>query len=217
MMNETERSAYLNHVAGLSLDALADELDSRFKDIHNSGERICCILFELDRRGKELPPLDGVFHHFRLVASGSLSFYAAWTLGRYADLIPLLAALPTDLQDRLAAGEEVPYARFADGRVVFDALPVTAMTVAQRKLALSGDGGLVSKEEQGEYLLKVRAASSGNNVVPMPPAAPKVKVSVDADRKEIVVNRTHLRIEDVEPALNALGYRLQAIRVAAKN
>ena len=76
------------------------------------------------------------------------------------------------------------------------------MTQLQIRLAF-GEDGVVSAEEQGAFLHKATPAALGETPAPV---EKKPVISVDSNTREIVINRMHVTVEDLIPALAALGY-----------
>lgn len=160
----------------------------------------------LEERGRDMSMLPDTFRFAREIAEGELSAHAAWLLARIPFAIRSILPLPTDMQDEIADGKRIKVAVKKAGRMMHEDLTIFEMSQGQMRLAFSEDG-IVSAGEQGQFLHQasdeaLQKAGLGRKAN----AAVKPKISVDAESCEIIVGRTHLSVDDLMPALAALGY-----------
>jgi len=90
-----------------------------------------------------------------------------------------------------------------NGRVQSREATIFEMSQMQMRLAFSEDG-ITPWEQQGEWLHKANYRE---------PAAEKAKVriAVDSEKGDIVVNRTHVTVDELIPALAALGFAVKPL------
>lgn len=171
--------------------------------------RACVCAVALEAREAELPMLPQVFRFAREIAEGRLSPQAAWVITGLprkvsAGAVRALCALPHAEQERIAGGGPIKIAvRDKDGRIRFEDRQIWTLTQAQLALAF-GEDGLTPPEEQGEFLVRT---GRGAEVTP----APELRVWVDAETGEIVVNRPRFRPEDLRAAYAATGWQIKPI------
>lgn len=170
----------------------------------------CVSICVLEERGVDLPMLPDVYRHAREIAEGKLSAHAGLILGRFPFAIKAVMPLPITLQDEIADGKKIKVATKADGRIRCLDLTIFEMSQMQMRLAFS-DEGITPWEQQGEWLLK-----TGHQEAPVSAAAKKASIAVDAKRGDIVVGRTHVSVDDLIPALAALGFAVKPL-YAGKN
>lgn len=158
----------------------------------------------LEERGRDMSMLPDTFRFSREIAEGELSAHAAWLLARIPFAIRAILPMPTDMQDQIADGKRIKVAVKKDGRMMHKDLTIFEMSQGQMRLAFSDDG-IVSAEEQGQFLHKATEEVL-HKIGMLPPAKVRPKISVDAGAGDIVVGRTHISVDDLMPALAALGY-----------
>lgn len=161
--------------------------------------RACVSIAVLEEREVELPMLPEVYRYAREIAEGRLSPHAGLILGRLPFAIRAVLPLPLSLQDEIADGRKVRVAVKIEGRVSSRELTIYEMSQLQMRLAFS-DEGIEPWERQGEFLHKASAELLGEAV----PSSPKIRV--DPETGHIIVGRTRLSVDDLLPALAALGY-----------
>jgi len=180
--------------------ALIEALQAGLEMSEDGIRRACIAVAVLEERGAALPMLPEVFRYAQSIATGQLSAHAGLILGRFPYAVQAVLKLPRELQDRIADGEKVKIAVMVKGRVQSAEATIFEMSQMQMRLAFE-DGRITPWEQQGEYLHKN----------PQAHAAPKVQVQVRVDRetREIVVNRTHVTVDALIPALAALGFTVK--------
>lgn len=196
-----ENNLTLETARGMETAQLLGALHDALKMAAENTYRACVAVTVLEEREVPLPMLPQVYRYARDIAEGRLSAYAGLTLGQHKlDLIKAIQKLPIDMQDEIADGKRIKVAVKVDGRVQSRELTIFEMTQLQMRLAFS-EGGITPWEEQGEWLHKAAPEKLAEK-----PIERKPTISVDSKTREIIIGRQHLTVDDLIPALSALGY-----------
>ena len=192
----------------LSTPALLDAMRSGFQMAEEGIRRACIAIVVLEERGVALPMLPDVYRYALDIAEGRLSPRAVLVLGKFRGAIKAVMRLPIALQDEIAEGKKVKVAVKVDGRIQSRELTIFQMMELQMRLAF-GEDGITPWEEQGSFLLKAAPSIVGESAQDAKHEKPTIRVA--AETREIIVNRTHLTVEDLIPALSALGYVIKPV------
>lgn len=194
----------------MQTEELVSVLEQSFTMEANAIYQACVVIAVLEERGHPFTGRDRLGPVYRFapeIADGKLSARAAMDLQDNPAAIRAILGYPHAEQDEIAAGKVFKVAVMVDGRVMFQDKKIWNMTVAQMRMAViekrTADG-------QGTLLL--------TGVVKDEPlrSARKASIEVDSASKDIVVKRAgHVTIDELIPALAALGYQVKPIYGAA--
>ncbi|PZX03768.1 hypothetical protein [Celeribacter halophilus] len=155
----------------------------------------------LEERGRDMSMLPDTFRYAREIAEGQLSPHAAWLLARIPHAIRSILPLPLDMQDEIADGMKIKIAVRKDGRTMSDERTIYEMSQLQMRLAFS-ETGISPFDNQAKWLIQNEANGDKHR------NTPKITATKSG---EIIVGRTHLTVDDLIPALSALGYVVKPI------
>jgi len=192
----------------LTNDELIAEFQIGFLDMGANLRKACICLTILERRGAVFPLQKNLPTPFRFapeIAADLLDPEAALLLAGSPDAIRAVMKLPLDQQRAVANEKPIKIAIKKDGRIISAERTIYEMSVMQMRIAF-GENGIVPWEQQGEFLHKSGAPNEGAPTVRVKP-----KIAVDGTTHEIVVNKIHVTVDDLIPALAALGYSVKKL------
>lgn len=206
MLSQKERDELRENGLRMKVEDLRREIAGAIAGAEVGVERACVLILALEERGEPLPDrLPGVFAHFRKIARGELSAGAAWRIQGITGAIEAIAKLKPQDQDLIASGHKVKVATRENGRISSLDLSIDAMSGTQMDLAFSAEKGIRPLEDQQKILFTAPSRSHDSTS--------KVKPSLRASKEtgEIIVNRTHVSVDDLADVLATMGYMLKAI------
>lgn len=191
----------LDTARNMSLDELKTLWAEGMRMKAEGFRRACIALTILLERGIEIPgTLQTAFRYHEDVANGTLSPHAVLELAAVPVAFTALRGMPHERQDAIANGEKIKIAvRNKDGRIVSAERTIREMSPLEIRLAFS-DGKVVDWSMQGEWYTKQPRTVTETD------SRKKPDIRVDSKTKEIVIGRSHLTVDDLIPALSALGF-----------
>jgi hypothetical protein len=156
----------------------------------------------LEERGHDMGMLPDTFRYAHEIAEGKLSAHGTWLLARIPHAVRSILPLPVDVQDEIADGKKIKIAVRKDGRMMPEERSIYELSQMQMRLAFD-DNGLASFDSQAKWLIQRESGKMAD------PAKP-VKITATKNG-EIIVGRSRITVDDIIPALAALGYAVKPI------